>query len=119
MVGIPLKRAPGPGGRSDQYLRPRGSHTGLRSALKLSSTDGRNTVYIRSDDSHHKPQGTGQQYGYVYDEDDITDLDLDILEVLPLPSWDKERALIICDALELQLPTLKFLKELVPTPAEG
>ncbi|KAK0627924.1 heterokaryon incompatibility protein-domain-containing protein [Immersiella caudata] len=107
VVGIPLKKVatPGPDGGSHQYLRPRGSHARLRSTLKLSVIEGRSTVHIRNDDPQSRQvQGTGRrQCAFVYDEDDMADLNLDIIEVLPQSAWDKERAIVTCEAPEYRL----------------
>ncbi|KAK3358751.1 heterokaryon incompatibility protein-domain-containing protein [Lasiosphaeria hispida] len=98
VVGIPLKSVTRSkdSESSDHYLRPRGSFARLRSTFKLAGT--RSTIHIHNDRANdgasHHVQGTEQRYGWVYNDYDLANLGLNIVEVFPTSAWDEERALI-------------------------
>jgi len=94
-------------------VRPRGSFARLPSAFKLAATDGRRTIHIRSDSASHQAQVTKQQYGWVYNDDDLANLSLSIVDVLPRSSWDEDRALIMSTAdMDPPIPVSSFKGQL-------
>ena len=88
-VAIPLVRADD--GGPDEYVRPKGWFADLQPT----PADGVTTtlVHIRNDgDSQVSTSKPGQQY-VLYDEN-LAELGLEVVEVEPAASWDRDQALI-------------------------
>ncbi|RYP66041.1 hypothetical protein DL769_006143 [Monosporascus sp. CRB-8-3] len=89
VVGIPLIKVTS--GGSDEYIRPRGCRSVLRPIAE--SNTSRKSIYVKNDNGPDTQ--VSDQQGWVYSDDDFTDLHLKLVDVVPQSSWDEERAVIM------------------------
>jgi len=91
LVVIPLIKAPN--GGPDEYVRPKNWAARLHKDVVVPEDTTTALVHIRNDDdSQVSTVGSGKQY-VLFDEQ-FAELGLDVMEVLPVPSWDPESALL-------------------------
>ncbi|KAK3358066.1 hypothetical protein B0T25DRAFT_477217 [Lasiosphaeria hispida] len=86
-VGIPLTQT-----ASNEYVRPEGCHAALQ-PITASGTSP-SLIHIRNDNTSKKSAEARQQY-WLYDDDAFAEFNLDLVDVNPLPCWDRERAMIV------------------------
>lgn len=89
VVGIPLSRVPSRG--PDEYIRPRGRCSVLRPAPAPDFPHKK--IYIQNYDG--VGMRSSDKYFWMYEEDNFTDVDLELLDVLPLSSWHEDKAVFI------------------------
>lgn len=89
VVGIPLVKVKS--GGSDEYIRPRGCHPKL---WPTPDFDGllREYIYVKTDNGA-SAQNSSQQH-WIYDDDDFDDINLELFDVKPQSSWDRDRTMI-------------------------
>ncbi|KAF5700687.1 heterokaryon incompatibility protein het-E-1 [Fusarium mundagurra] len=90
VVGIPLAKITLES--FDQYVRPSGSRSILLPASASSTSP--KLIYIKNESQSNKSADTNRHY-WLYDEDEFTKLNLDLVDVAPQSCWDEEQALIM------------------------
>ncbi|KAL7950670.1 hypothetical protein V8C42DRAFT_350481 [Trichoderma barbatum] len=90
VVGIPLIEDSA--GSSDEYARPRGHSSSLH--LITASAAMPKPIRIKHDGQESAPADSLGLY-FHYEENDFTDINLNIIGVMPQSCWDEEQALIM------------------------
>jgi len=88
---ICLRLVPAVNGGPDEYVRPSGWSTGI--AVEPSSEQPTTLVHIRNN-GDARASTVGPELQYVLYDEELADLGLEVMEVLPESSWDRERSLI-------------------------
>ncbi|KAK5636115.1 hypothetical protein RRF57_011827 [Xylaria bambusicola] len=88
VVGIPLAKMTS--GSSDEYVRPRGSHSVLRPIPASDAPP--QLIHIKHDSQSTEPQDVNRLH-WLYD-DGFAEIGLKLVDVAPPSCWDKEGALI-------------------------
>lgn len=90
VVGIPLVELPA--GSPDEYIRPQGYSSSLYAIASSEITP--KQIQIKHDSQDSASFDSSGLY-FHYEEEDFSRMNLQMIEVVPRPCWDKERALII------------------------
>lgn len=89
MVGIPLTKVVL--GESDIYLRL----VEYPSVLRPTTTSGGLRKRIHVENATRLSSQGSEQLCWIYDDDDFAEIHLELVEVVPHSSWDKERAVLL------------------------
>ncbi|KAL7790944.1 hypothetical protein V8C37DRAFT_410556 [Trichoderma ceciliae] len=90
VIGIPLIKLTT--GSSEEYARPRGCYSVLQPATVSGAIP--KPIQIKHDSQETVAIDSDRVY-YHYEDDEFAEVNLSLVDVVPEPCWDKERALIM------------------------